>query len=258
MAVLIRPTLAQNNDDYVKEVLEEDYRNDDDYENPYSTDAEEDKKAKRKQDEERGKATKAETLAKQKAEKVEREREAKFESELSRMSADKQKAAKKRKKVDAKMVSRVLKAAANNNHYAVLGLTNLLEVKIPSRSVSIGSKVNFTIPGFKLFHITPTKIRRAYKRRAIAVHPDKNRDGRANEAFIAVENSASILSDVKLRTDYDKSVRLLRRQRRQKVTSQAGAAMDVGVSAMTKGFAVFRSVLGPFAFPVLIVGSLIA
>ncbi|OEU08798.1 heat shock protein DnaJ, partial [Fragilariopsis cylindrus CCMP1102] len=46
-------------------------------------------------------------------------------------------------------------------------------------------------------------IRKQFRTRAMQIHPDKNNDGRAQEAFIAVENAASILSDKQQRNIYD-------------------------------------------------------
>jgi curved DNA-binding protein CbpA len=136
-----------------------------------------------------------------------------------------------------------------------LGLRNW-EIQIKPRSISLGPK-KFSIPGFNLFHISPNAIRKAYRARAIAVHPDKNRDGRANEAFIAVEASASILADEKLRGDYDEKQRLARIQRRKANSKMVGDALEAGIGAMRRAIHVFQSVLGPFAFPVFILGALI-
>ena len=239
-------------DDYVKEVLEEDYRNDEDYyDNPYD-DFDREELLRKKQE---AKLAEEERLKAEQAEKEAREREAKFEAELSRMSAEKKKAAKRQKKRDTKIVKQVIKAAKQENHYAVLGLRNW-EISINPRSISIGPK-QFTIPGFKLFHISPSKIKKAYRNRGKMTHPDKNRDGHANEAFIAVENSASLLSDEKLREEYDKQLRQLHIQQRQKASRIAAEIRDTGVGAIMKTTRLFRSVLGPFALPVFILGALI-
>lgn len=257
LLLLNAPAMAQYaDDDYVKEVLEEDYRNDADYENPYATDDDEERLKRQREEAEKQRMAEERRLAREAAEKVQRERDAQFEADLSRMSDEKQKAAKLQKRKDAKIVKRVLKAAKNGDHYGVLGLRNM-KLAIPSRSISLGSKIKFTIPDFALFQINASTIKRAYRSRAVATHPDKNRDGRANEAFIAVENSASVLSDEKQRKKYDDEVRARRLQLRKKVSGKAGDVMGLVLGCMKKGFAIFRSVLGPFAFPVLILGSLI-
>jgi hypothetical protein len=163
--------------------------------------------------------------------------------------------AKKQKQKDAKIVKQVIKAAKNEDHYGVLGLRNW-EVNINPWSISLGPK-KLTVPGFKLFHISPSKIRKAFRKRSMTVHPDKNRDGRANEAFVAVENSASILSDDKLREEYDKKLLKLRLQQRQKVSRVTGDIADIGYRALSRAIRVFRSVLGPFALPAFILGALV-
>lgn len=254
--LLIRPSHSQYHDydDYVKEVLEEDYRNAEDYDDSPYDDFDREEMLRQKQQE---RMEEEERLAREEASKAAREREAQFEAELSRMSAENQKAARKQKRNDAKIVKQILRAAGKENHYAVLGLRNL-ELKINPRpiSISIGPQ-KITIPGFKLFHISPNKIRRAYRCRAMAVHPDKNRDGRANEAFIAVENSASILSDEKLREEYDEKLRAVRLQQKQKVVKMGRNMVNSALGAVRKSVKIFCSVLGPFAWPVFILGVLI-
>lgn len=246
-----------SDDDYVNEVLEEDYRNDADYENPYMTDDDEARLNQQRDTAEENRKAEEMRRAKEAADRIQREREAQFEEELSRMSEEKQKAAKVLKRKDAKIVKQVLKASKHGDHYGVLGLRNM-KLAIPPRTISLGTKIQFTIPGFELFAIHANHIKRAYRSRAVAVHPDKNRDGRANEAFYAVENAASVLSDEKTRQEYDEAVRRRRLQQRQMVSGKAGYVTGLVLRSMRKGFAVFRSVLGPFAFPVLILGSLIA
>ena len=101
-------------------------------------------------------------------------------------------------------------------------------------------------------------IRKAYRNRAMAVHPDKNKDGRAQEAFILVEESASILSDNFLRQQYDKQHQLARKEK-----LQSQMALVSGVLNSVKGtvggiLKAMRVVLGPFATPVIILGLLMA
>jgi hypothetical protein len=65
-------------------------------------------------------------------------------------------------------------------------------------------------------------------------------DGRAEEAFIAVENSAFILTDETQRIEYDNSMREMRRNRRKEATTVQ----------------VFRRVFGPFCQAVFILGCI--
>jgi len=240
---------AAEYDDYVKQVLEEDYRNDSHYKNSYISDADEERLQRNKEEAE-------ERPKQEEVKKLEREREMQFEKELSRMSEDKKKAAIKQKKSDARIVRKVLKAAENENHYSVLGLSGI-DLKIPSQSISLGPKLKLKIPGFHLFHATPSKIKKAYRTRSKAVHPDKNRDCRAKEAFVAVENSASILSDERLRKQYDDALHARRLKKQQAVTGKIGRVIGLITRSFKSGFNVVRRILGPFAFPVLILGALV-
>ena len=74
-------------------------------------------------------------------------------------------------------------------------------------------------------------------------HPDKNRDGRAGEAFIAVENSASILSDEGLREKYDAQIRIARSKNRDKVKKIVGDGVAVALKTLQNAWKVFKKVL---------------
>jgi len=290
LAISSRPCLCQpygsdDYDDYVKEVLNEDYRSDEDYEDPYMTDADDEKRqAKMKQQEDAAKEQ-----ARLEMERLAAQREAQFEAELNRMSQEKQKAAQKQKQQDAKMVARVLKADAKEDYYGVLGLY-FWDLRIPpislvswipsfnflwkkktkkkkddkkDKDTTKATKHKFTkylsFPGMDLFPMTPSKIKRAYRTRAMATHPDKNRDGRAHQAFVAVENAASILSDDKLRTEYNAQLRLKRQAQRQFVTDTFHKIVIDGFwkGTIQRTCVMLRIMLGPFALPALLLGSLI-
>jgi DnaJ-class molecular chaperone len=91
----------------------------------------------------------------------------------------------------------------------------------------------------------------------MAVHPDKNRDGRAQEAFIAVENAASILSDEGLRAEYDKQVRSSTMERRQGAKELVINTASSVLQMVVKVLKAIHAVLGPFATPVIIIGALL-
>lgn len=188
-------------------------------------------------------------------ERIQKEREALFEAELQRMSEEKQKEAIRRKKKDGKIVRRVLKAAERGDHYGTLGIRNV-EFQIPSLTLKLGKWI-WTFPTFSLFRVSNKTIRRAYRNMALLVHPDKNRDGRAVQAFVAVENAASILGDERMRGDYDAGRLLLRKQRAQAARIMVGNSAARVMKATNRSVSVFRKVLGPFAFPVAIIGILI-
>jgi len=246
--------------DYVREVLDEDELHSSDHDSAHMDERDyesyQERTRRKLEEEELRLQAEEERRAREKAERVQREREAAFEAELKQMAEEEQKKARKQKRKDAKIVRSVLRAAKRENYYAVLGLRNW-EIRIPSRSVKIAG-AGFTIPGFKLFHISQKAIRRAYRRLANTVHPDKNRDGRAEEAFIAVENAASILSDESTRAEYDELITEVQRRRREEHAANVRDAIDGIFRLIRRIIAIFRRILGPFGVPVLILGVLIA
>jgi DNA polymerase III gamma/tau subunit len=200
---------------------------------------------------EANKAAAEEEEAKQKAEQIRLKREAAFEASLKKMNEDQRKKAQQQKKYDAKVVSRILKAASKQQHYAVLGIRNF-ELQLGPFYV-----LNFSIGPFVLFRISTKEVKRVYRNLARTVHPDKNKDGRAEEAFHAIEASAVILTDEKKRKEYDKRLISSRRRRNkevvEKVMSITGRVWNGGVGAVTVG----KKVLGPFSTPIFVVGALI-
>ncbi len=236
--------------DYVKEVLEEDasnqheneYYHEDDY---YERQKEQQREAQqqRQADEER--------LAQEEADRVAAERERSFQAELDRMSVEQQKAAMQQKKKDARIVRSVLNASLKQDLYKVLGIRNW-SIKIPSRTIGLAG-FSFQIPGITIKEVTMKDIRKAYRTRAMAVHPDKNKDGRAQEAFIAVEESASILSDNFLREQYDKELRLSQKEKRQSQLKLVAGFVNYVRSTVIGVFKASQMVLGPFATPVIII-----
>ncbi|CAB9505336.1 ATP binding to DnaK triggers the release of the substrate protein [Seminavis robusta] len=166
-------------------------------------------------------------------------------------------AKRRRQRKDARIVKKILHAATRQDHYGVLGLRNW-EVQIPAYTVKLlRLNKSITTPEWKLFHISSDQIKRAYRNRAIAVHPDKNSDPHASEAFIAVENAASLLTNESQRKTYDDERRLALQERRQHYTQRGTEALQVVVGALQKALWTAKSILGPFAFPVLILGALI-
>jgi hypothetical protein len=173
-------------------------------------------------------------------------REAQFEADLAKMDAAQQKLAKQQKKTDAKIVRRILNASQRKNHYGALGLHNF--------------EINFEIfhKSIRLFRIQTQKIKGAYRTRAKLVHPDKNRDGRADQAFIALEQSAAILLDDELRADYDDKRSLDRQRLRNNIFQTVRDTVDISVRHVTTVVHLFRRIVGPFATPIIVLGTLIA
>jgi hypothetical protein len=257
-------TVAQDDDyDFVKEVLDEDQENyddditdDDDVDGPETAFETHQEEMQRKQEEaELKRKAEEERIEREQAERIQQEREAAFAADVAKMTDEQQKVARKQKKIDARIVRRILRAAKSDSHYAVLGLRNW-ELQTPSRTIRIVNLV-FRIPGFALFRISPKAIKKAYRKLAMTVHPDKNLDGRATEAFIAVENSASILTDETNRIEYDDMVREIWRERRELARKKAIESVDGTMRFFGQIVQVFRRVLGPFALPVFILGCLL-
>lgn len=235
-------------DEYVREVLEEDQDNHHANEYYHEDSYYEKREAQQRiQEEQRAQAE---------ADRVAAERERAFQAELDRMNSEQQKAALKQKKVDAKVVKAVLKAAEQNDLYKVLGIRNW-DWKIPARELNILG-FSMTIPGVTLKDTTMKDIRKAYRNRAMSVHPDKNKDGHAQKAFIVVEETASILSDQSRREEYDQEIKTIRWERRQVQIELVSGVTD-SIWKTTRGILkAAHTVLGPFATPVIIIGALIA
>eukprot|EP00579_Thalassiosira_antarctica_P005134 CAMPEP_0201885034 /NCGR_PEP_ID=MMETSP0902-20130614/17684_1 /ASSEMBLY_ACC=CAM_ASM_000551 /TAXON_ID=420261 /ORGANISM="Thalassiosira antarctica, Strain CCMP982" /LENGTH=320 /DNA_ID=CAMNT_0048414057 /DNA_START=114 /DNA_END=1072 /DNA_ORIENTATION=+ len=162
-----------------------------------------------------------EEITTQKAERIRLKREAAFEAELKKMNEEQRKKAQKQKSKDAKVVKRVLKAHKSGRHYAVLGIRNL-ELQLGPYYI-----FNFSLGPFVFFRVKTKDIKKVYRNLARTVHPDKNKDGRAEEAFHALETSAAILTDEKQRSDYDKRI-IASRRRRNKYAKES----VVGVSQL--------------------------
>jgi Skp family chaperone for outer membrane proteins len=249
--------------DFVKEVLDEGKDNDDDaitdesavQGNATASETHEEKIRRKQKEAELKKKAEEERIARERAERIEQEREAAFAAEVAKMTVDDQKAARKQKKKDARIVRRILRAAKHDNHYAVLGLRNW-EIIMSSRTIKLVTLV-LRMPEIALFHITPKTIKKAYRKLARSVHPDKNRDGRAEEAFIAVENAASILTDEAQRLEYDSRIREIRQNRRKEATKKVFESVDGTLRFFGRFVKVFRRVLGPFALPVFILAALL-
>jgi hypothetical protein len=175
------------------------------------------------------------------------------------MNEEQRKAALKSKRRDKRRVQNVLKAARNNDLYGVLGLRNwnikTREIRISIPGVPWGG---LTIPSIIIKETTDKDIRRNFRTMSKLVHPDKNRDGHATDAFIAVEEAAAVLSDPTRRALYDEERKKQRSEQldsgKQIVTTSIRSAWQIS-GQMIK---TTHKVLGPFATPVFILAFLIA
>jgi hypothetical protein len=192
-----------------------------------------------------------EANASQEAERVRLKRESAFEAELKKMNDEQRKRAQRQKARDAKVVKRVLRAHKAGRHYAVLGIRNL--------EFQLGPFYffNVSLGPWTIFRVKTKDIKRVYRNLARTVHPDKNRDGRAEEAFHALEESAEILTDEKKRSDYDKRIIATRRRRNKYAMESALGASQFAWSKSVTTLSLVKRILGPFSTPIFVVTALI-
>lgn len=172
---------------------------------------------------------------KEKNDEIARKREAAYEAELLRVNdEDARKALKRQKKRDNQVVKKILNNSKSNRHYAVLGL------KCGWGEIKVGP--------LSFCNVSPGEVKRAYRKLARFVHPDKNRDGRAEEAFTALEESASILMDATSKREYDNK---LRKKRQEALKKTRRALRRTWLSCRT-----VIELLGPFATPIAVLFTL--
>lgn len=206
-------------------------------------------------DKEQGRRNEKERLAREADDRLAAKREQQFQADIDRMNEEEKKNALKQKKIDGRKVQSVLKAAKHNNLYMVLGIRNW-NLRIPSREIDIGG-LKFTIPGFIIKETSERNIRKQFRTISKQIHPDKNKDGRAQEAFIALENAAAILSDKQKRKLYDDEIKLYR-SNRLKTNQKLMMTTILSTWNVTRRVVkILKTFLGPFFVPVLIICALI-
>jgi hypothetical protein len=196
------------------------------------------------------------------------EREDSFARELAWLKEDEAAIQKllKQKKKDAKIVNRVLQSFHAGNYYAALGIHRTAFVfgtsRIRIRKLSIPLIPNYftlNLPEFEFFGgVSEQRIKKAYRDMAKRVHPDKNRDPRAVEAFHMVEKAASVLLDASSREEYDRQWQEQRRLRRIKLTHRILRGFEKGTRIAGTIVTSAKKLLGPFTVPVVILVALIA
>ena len=243
---------SEEEDEYARQVLEENRKQEQEHDNFHNEDSYYEKQEQQRLDAQ-------ERAAQEAADRKASERERKFENELDNIRDEEQrKLALKQKKKDGRQVRSVLKAAKRNNLYAVMGIHNHFSLKTQPYPINIAGVAKFTIPGITFWKgPTEQQIKKQFRKRAIQIHPDKNKDGRAEEAFVAVQNAASILSDPKLRQQYDAERKLARSEQWNTSKTLASKALVSVWAVLRKMLGVCQKLLGPFFVPVMIIGALI-
>jgi chemotaxis protein histidine kinase CheA len=266
----------QNNyDEYVRQVLEEEQQHY--YDEYYAVNEDvhreeeeqqqqhhqsDDKSSEAMTEEERW-ILEQERLAQEQADRIAAERERQFQVELDRMDQEQQKKALQQKKRDHRNVQKVLRAAHRNDLYGILGMRpwNLklppTHIQFPFGGRNNNTHFQFTIPGITIKETSDQDIRKHFRMQAKQLHPDKNKDGRAQEAFYAVEMAAAILSDPNQRQAYDQE-----RQRRRKELITANKQLVMATSwrmwqLSSQMAKTAHTLLGPFFTPVMILLAII-
>jgi hypothetical protein len=269
-------------DEYLRAVLEEErqqHMQQNPYDNAYSDEADyqayQEKLERRAQEEELRLATEKERLEKQELLRIQQEREAAFERELQMAATEqhKKKLQQQRRK-DHALVRQVRRAAQRGDLYRVLGLRNWQfqmggwcwnipwffwprKLRNEKKNDKKNSKCLVKFPTWRVFGISSQDIRRAYRARALLVHPDKNRDARAQEAFVAVEEAAGVLTNEATRKDYDAMVTKDRKERLVQWQHRVQQLVHVVSGNVRRILKVMRTVLGPFTVPILVLGGIL-
>ena len=119
-----------------------------------------------------------------------------------------------------------------------------------------------TIPSIKLFPTSMNTIKKAYRTRAKYVHPDKNIDPNNNPddtviAFRLLDESTNFLLNPSLRQQYDKKIQQQRIQSIQSVQQKIQQTIRTSIQSTLRCIHTIRTLLGPFAFPVTVLGVLV-
>lgn len=186
-------------------------------------------------------------LAQETAHRRALEREAEVERQVQKLSLEEQKKARQKKQKDATLVSNVLKAFKRGDYYSVLGLGKKYWIRqwLPEW---------MRRGRYEWWEISLGDIKKAYRFMATRIHPDKNMDGRAEEAFVALDEAYDCLANPLQRQEYDGLLSERVREQWQRQTAQV-QKIWTGLQVLVRQVkGVIRKVLGPFAMPLMILG----
>jgi DnaJ domain len=250
-------------DEYLRAVLEEErqqHMQQNPYDNAYSDESDfqayQEKLHRHAQEEESRQRAEQERFKKEQLLRIQHEREAAFQRELQTAATEQQKKMLQQQKAkDHALVRKVCRASQRGDLYSVLGLRNW-QFQMGGWCWKFGKYI-VKFPTWHVLNISSQHIRRAYRARALLVHPDKNRDARAQEAFVAVEEAASVLTDEAARKEYDISVKKSRQERLVHLQHRAKLLVQVVRGVFCRILKVMRTVLGPFTVPILVLGGIL-
>jgi len=175
--------------------------------------------------------------AKDAAEKEQRERKNKMELE-NLVDKNAKKKLKQQMVKDAKITKRILADGKKLKHYAVLGMwCKWGEIKIGP---------------LRLCNISTAKIKHAKRNVARLIHPDKNRDKNAAEAFDTLETSASILLDDEKRNEYE----IILKKRRNEIIDHWFVIVRTTLKRFLSFLSLIKTLCGPFSTPIIILFAL--
>ena len=113
---------------------------------------------------------------------------------------------------------------------------------------------NWQIP---LLKVTPEKVKRAYRNRAKALHPDKNSAPNASEAFRMLEDSLAILYDEEEKAIYDQQIAFEKAQKRETICNALLSVKRKSMQIISPVLVIFNTFIRPFATPLIVIGVLI-
>lgn len=173
-----------------------------------------------------------------------RRREEAWEREVKAMNGDAAKVARAKKRGDKKVIDKVLRAHKRQDLYAVLG--------IEPKWWQVWTLLLDNTRG-----VTAKQVKLAYRTMAKRIHPDKNRDARAEDAFDALQEAHEVLADGEAKRAYDRRRENARRNSRD---DRLSVLVDSVVGAWGRTAGVVGKVsrvLGPLAPSAFVYSALV-
>ncbi|GMH76204.1 hypothetical protein TrLO_g4028 [Triparma laevis f. longispina] len=157
-----------------------------------------------------------------------KKREAAFQTELKNMKKTERNEAIKRRKSDKKIIDRLLKS---KTHYQTLNLNP----KWYEFWKKEGSNVSVK------------QVKKAYRNLSKRIHPDKNKDVRAEDAFDMLQEANEVLSDAESKKAYDRKLELTKRSNREENLENAQDMAENAFKKTSLFMKLISKLLGPFA-----------